>query len=64
MVNKQRDICDECDNCYYYWENNDTENECNGSEAPCEEWIAKRDIDWDAYHKWLQNKEQEDFEDE
>ena len=32
MMNKQRDICDECDNCYYYWENNDTGNECNGCE--------------------------------
>ena len=60
MANKQRDICDECYNCYYYWENNDTENECNGSEEPCHEWIAKRDIDWDAYHKWLKNKEQEE----
>ena len=55
-MNKQRDICDECDNCYYYWENNDTGNECNGSEAPCHEWIAKRDVDWDAYYKWLQGK--------
>lgn len=45
MANKQCDICDECYNCYYYWENNDTENECNGSEAPCHEWIAKRDIE-------------------
>ena len=51
-------ICEECENCYYYWENNDTENECEGSEKPCHEWIAKREVDWDAYHKWLSENKQ------
>lgn len=46
-------ICGECENCYYYWENNDTENECSGSEKPCREWTAKREVDWGAYYKWL-----------
>ena len=45
-----------CENCYYYWENNDTENECKGSEEPCHEWIEKREVDWEAYHKWLNDK--------
>ena len=34
----------DCTECYWYWQNNDTENQCNGSYMwqPCDEFIEKR----------------------
>lgn len=32
-------VCNECYECYWYWQNNDTENECNGQEVACCEFI-------------------------
>lgn len=29
----------ECINCAYYWENTDTENECEGEATICHEYI-------------------------
>lgn len=37
-------ICDECCDCAYYWENTDTENECDGETKPCHEFIQFRGI--------------------
>lgn len=31
-------ICDECTICACYWENTDTENECEGLTKPCHEF--------------------------
>ena len=31
--------CEKCTTCYYYWQNNDTENECLGKDEPCHEYI-------------------------
>jgi hypothetical protein len=28
-----------CEDCKYYWSNNDTEEECDGQENICEEFI-------------------------
>lgn len=33
------EVCDKCYQCHWYWENNDTENECNGTEKNCDEFI-------------------------
>ena len=30
--------CKECTTCYWYWQNNDTENECKGNRNPCNEY--------------------------
>ena len=39
------DVCDECLNCAYYWQNTDTENECDGDKKePCHEFIKFRGI--------------------
>lgn len=37
-------ICDECYECHYYWQNNDTENECQGQQEPCEEFWAEKEV--------------------
>jgi hypothetical protein len=37
-------ICDECYECHYYWQNNDTEHECQGQEEPCEEFWAEEEV--------------------
>ena len=29
----------DCTKCFWYWQNNDTENECEGLEKPCHEFI-------------------------
>lgn len=34
-------VCEECATCYWYWQNNDNENECEGSDAPCHEYIEQ-----------------------
>lgn len=32
--------CEGCANCHWYWQNNDTENECVGQEdKPCHEYM-------------------------
>lgn len=38
------DCCTECITCAYYWENTDTENECNGEDKPCHEFIKYEGI--------------------
>lgn len=38
-------IYKDCINCYWYWENNDIESECQGQENPCEEFIQ---IKWNT----------------
>ena len=35
------DICEKCTTCKWYWQNNDTENECEGSDVPCHEYIEQ-----------------------
>ena len=40
MCNYDKDVCNECLNCSHYWQNTDTENECNGNEKePCHEFV-------------------------
>ena len=34
-------ICEECTTCKWFWLNNDTENECEGSTNPCHEYIEQ-----------------------
>lgn len=36
---RMKEICDECYECLWYWQNNDTENKCNGQERPCHEFV-------------------------
>ena len=39
------EICDECVNCKYYWENQDDEYmNCDGAEIPCHELILKKSV--------------------
>ena len=33
------DMIYECADCAYYWENTDTENECQGENSICHEFI-------------------------
>ena len=33
---------EKCTNCHWYWRNNDTENECKGSDSVCHEFIPKK----------------------
>lgn len=33
------EICNECFECKYYWQNNDTGCECQGQGNPCHEFI-------------------------
>ena len=33
------DICEECYDCHWFVDNNDTECTCVGSDSPCEEYI-------------------------
>lgn len=40
-MNKQEiwvDISDKCLDCEIYWQNNDTETECEGDKEPCHEF--------------------------
>lgn len=39
-----RDCCDECLKCAYYWQNTDTENQCEGENKPCHEYIEFKGI--------------------
>lgn len=34
-----KEICDECYDCKFYWQNTDS-NECNGDTKPCHEYIG------------------------
>ena len=36
------DCCEKCTTCKWYWQNSDTENECEVSDAPCHEYIDKQ----------------------
>ena len=38
-----QECCEKCTTCYYYWQNNDTENECLGEDEPCHEYIECND---------------------
>ena len=31
--------CEQCKNCAYYWENTDTENQCDGEKEICQDYI-------------------------
>ena len=42
MEKKDKEVCDKCYECYWYWENNDTEDECNGQKEACYEFIKSR----------------------
>lgn len=37
----RKEICAECTNCGWYWQNNDTECECKGKEKPCVEFTER-----------------------
>ena len=37
-MNKDEQICDECYDCYYYWQNNDDIYNCQGSKEKCHEF--------------------------
>ena len=34
-----REASKDCTNCRYYWQNTDTESECNGQNKPCHEFV-------------------------
>lgn len=34
-----KSCCKQCEQCTYYWENTDTENECDGEDEICHEFI-------------------------
>ena len=42
MLDYEKDCCDDCLNCAYYWQN--TENQCEGENEPCHEYIEFKDI--------------------
>ena len=33
----------DCTNCHFYWQNNDSENQCNGTRdyKPCHEFVER-----------------------
>lgn len=35
---REMECCEKCTTCYWYWQNNDTGNECNGDVEPCHEY--------------------------
>lgn len=39
MKKKDMEVCDKCYECYWYWQNNDTGDECNGQEEACQEFV-------------------------
>ena len=39
MRNVQKDICETCTKCWWYWQNIDTAHECNGQENACREFV-------------------------
>lgn len=42
MLKHEIFACEECLSCHWYWENNDTGNECLGQEdKPCHEYIKE-----------------------
>ena len=44
MFDYEKDCCDDCLNCAYYWQNTDTENQCEGENEPCHEYIEFKGI--------------------
>ena len=32
-------VCETCTTCHWYWQNNDNDNECEGADVPCHEYI-------------------------
>ena len=44
LVEKLAKVCDDCLNCAHYWQNTDTENECEGQNEPCHEYIEFKGI--------------------
>lgn len=38
------EVCKECEGCAYYWENTDTENECNGDVEICDDYIEFKGV--------------------
>ena len=41
--NKTIDMCDECLECECYWQNNDSDINCQGSVEKCHEYREKRE---------------------
>lgn len=41
---KEKYICDECYDCYWFWQNNDTECECQGNKEPCHEFVLTEEV--------------------
>lgn len=39
MFDYEKECCDDCLNCVYYWQNTDTEYQCEGENEPCPEYI-------------------------
>lgn len=39
-----KETCEECYKCYYYWFNNDTENECFGNCIACIDFKPKNTL--------------------
>ena len=39
MCRMAKEICNECYDCKFYWQNTDDGNECNGDTKPCHEYI-------------------------
>ena len=39
-----KSCCKQCEQCAYYWENTDTENECDGEDEICHEFIEFKGI--------------------
>lgn len=37
-----QECCEECTSCYYYWQNNDTENECLGEDETFHGYIKSK----------------------
>ena len=44
MFDYEKDCCDDCLNCAYYWQNTDTENQCEGENEPCHDYIEFKGI--------------------
>ena len=38
-----KEICDECYECKYFWQNDDGEYECQGHVVPCVEFLEMED---------------------
>jgi hypothetical protein len=42
MNKSESEVCEQCLECECYWQNTDSENECEGAKEPCHEFIENR----------------------